>query len=141
MIWLSRTLPLLLIFGGIHKKVWLLLGIYKCPEKLTFLLLNEIGPFEKFFLSTLKSQVYLQEQLLFPYSDYKIDFWLQKKRFFPKRCIRVVQKSVIFYFLNNFSLRWATEKIKIPMKRFFAELLYSKDFKTFHSLTKSQFYP
>ena len=36
MIWLSRTLPSILIFWGILKNVWLLLCTYQCPEKLTF---------------------------------------------------------------------------------------------------------
>ena len=49
MIWLSRTLPLLLIFGGILKNVWLLLGTYKCLEKLTFFCWMKLDLLKTFF--------------------------------------------------------------------------------------------
>ena len=56
-------------------------------------------------LSLLKTWVYLQEQLLIPCSDHKIDFWFQKKVFFSEKGDKDVQRSVILYPLNNFSLR------------------------------------
>jgi len=71
----------------------------------------------------------------------KFIFGSKRNVFSWKRSIRVVRKSDFFYFLNNFSHRRATEKIKILLKRVFKELQDSTGLTTFKSLTKSQFCP